>query len=276
MRVKTSVCCSSKSDLCKCLYRNVSDFAVHACTCVCVLKCPCGRARNTAGGKIWHWSLACSLRGSAATHTHTHDPETHFDLHHLVWSARPRAWQLMINISPRPLPSQLRVHANAHVQNEIHLLFLVHVLYTCSLCVTHTPSLPSQAVSVVGQLAGSLNWCFWHCAVTARAPLYPPIPASSPTSPCPAVPATSSSLLEIVTCRILCWPQVKKLNHLISEDFLGRKGIFVQLLGFLIDPWQRRLPKSYTRGKKSPGYGFWLVGLEFSSGYLWQFIFIAI
>lgn len=189
MRVKTSVCCSSKSDLCKCLYRNVSDFAVHACTCVCVLKCPCGRARNTAGGKIWHWSLACSLRGSAATHTHTHDPETHFDLHHLVWSARPRAWQLMINISPRPLPSQLRVHANAHVQNEIHLLFLVHVLYTCSLCVTHTPSLPSQAVSVVGQLAGSLNWCFWHCAVTARAPLYPPHPSVFPyqslsCSPC--------------------------------------------------------------------------------------------
>ena len=44
--------------------------------CVCVLKCPCGRARNTAGGKIWHWSLACSLRGSAATHTHTRPRDT--------------------------------------------------------------------------------------------------------------------------------------------------------------------------------------------------------
>lgn len=59
---------------------------------------------------------------SAHTRVHTHaDLETHFDLHHLVWSARPRAWQLMINISLRPLPSWKCVHANTHPSTKRHI-----------------------------------------------------------------------------------------------------------------------------------------------------------
>lgn len=184
--------------------------------------------------------LLVPFRGNAATHTHTHlhvqDPETHFDLRHLVWSARPRAWQLMINISPRPLPSLPRVHANTQSSVEMRLLL-------CA-CTVHAV--------LRSELRGPACWLdLWTRALT-------PCHHHKGTSGLPQ-PLTPHHLRLLVLlsryfhitfrdCRLLsAWltrsKKKKKVDHLISEDFLGGKRIFLQLLGFVIDLRNRRFAR---------------------------------
>lgn len=177
--------------------------------CLCVFKMPLWTSQKYR--RRPNLALILSLFPSEAalqhshTHTHTNDPETHFDLHHLVWSAGPRAWQLMINISLCPLPSRVQVHANAHAQKEIILLVFMHILYTHSLWWHMPPPCPrSMLRRPSGWLAG---WpALWNSAcdtvLSQQGHLCTLIYESFSF-------AISLLLSENVTCRVLGWPHQK-------------------------------------------------------------------
>ncbi len=130
----------------------------------------------------------------------------------------------MINISPRPLPSWLRAHANAHIQTEIHLLF--PCTCTHSLLMTHTPTVPSQPASGAGWLGllfelVPLTQCR-HSKGTSITP-HPMMPTRPSLLPLP------HHCLRLSPCASSA-DQVKRVDHLISGDFVGSFEDFLSVI----------------------------------------------
>lgn len=125
--------------------------------CVCAGFFLCACFGDALVGKIYCWwpnlePAPCVFpqrlhhSAQARAHNHTHDLEKCFDFHHFVWSARPRAWQFKINISPHPLPSLL------YMRGRNKVLLFVYSLHSPS-WLTH---MPHPALTAL--LPGPASW----------------------------------------------------------------------------------------------------------------------
>lgn len=118
----------------------------------------------------------------------------------------------MINISLCPLPSRVRVHANAHAQKEIILLVFMHILYTHSLWWHMPPPCPrSMLRRPSGWLADRL-FEIVHVTLCCH---------SKGTS---VLLSTSPSLSPFLRCSLRMSPAASLADHIkkvIKEDFLA-------------------------------------------------------
>lgn len=185
----------------------------------CVLKCPCDQTKSPEEHRGRHWSFLHVPSEVTLQHTHRRNPETHLDLHYLVWSAKPTARQLMINKSPRPLPPLLCERANTHMQMRINVLLLC--MHSSEWHTTPTQLLQSCFRDC---LPGTLNWSFCHRAITARAPLQP---SSNHLHVPLLLPPHSPPSLVLDWHLLTVWiSRSKKVNRLISKNF----GLLTDLL----------------------------------------------